>query len=106
MSRPFTQAGRITRLRFDHQFVFTTAHAVLRRQTFPVDGDNGFDGRTTWSRAPGGEVPVLDAPQALRAARRRALLDALGYWYPNRLSVSCTHTTEGARDQTMPAVEL
>ena len=59
----------------------------------PIDGANGYDGRIAWSRAPGGEVAVLDAPQALRAARRQAWLDALGYWYPNRLSASSTEPT-------------
>jgi hypothetical protein len=51
----------------------------------PVDGAEGFDGTKAWSRDPGGEVTVLDAPEAIRRARSQAWLDAHGYWYPQRL---------------------
>lgn len=50
----------------------------------PVDGADGFDGLHAWSRSPGGEVAVLDDPDAVRNARSTAWLDALAYWYPQR----------------------
>lgn len=50
----------------------------------PVDGADGYDGAHAWSRSPGGEVAVLDDPDAIRNARSSAWLGALGYWYPQR----------------------
>lgn len=51
----------------------------------PVEGGQGYDGQLAWSRDPGGEVAVLDAPEAVRRTRSQAWLDAHGYWYPARL---------------------
>jgi len=51
----------------------------------PVDGAEGFDGKQSWQRDPGGEVAVLDAPAALRRARNDAWANAHGYWYPQRM---------------------
>jgi hypothetical protein len=59
----------------------SASHYVLG----PVEGAQGFDGERAWSRDPGGEVAVLDAPEAIRRGRSQAWLDAYGYWYPNRL---------------------
>ena len=50
----------------------------------PVEGGQGYDGQLGWNRDPGGEVAVLDAPEAVRRARSQAWLDAHGYWYPAR----------------------
>ena len=50
----------------------------------PIEGAQGFDGEVGWSRDPGGEVAELDAPEAKRAARSQAWLDARGYWFPQR----------------------
>lgn len=50
----------------------------------PIEGADGYDGDTGWSRDPGGEVAVLDAEDARRRARSQAWLDAHGYWYPER----------------------
>ncbi|MGA9335026.1 MAG: retropepsin-like aspartic protease, partial [Rudaea sp.] len=50
----------------------------------PVDGADGFDGKHAWSRSPGGEVAVLDDPDAVRSARSDAWMNALAYWYPRR----------------------
>ena len=50
----------------------------------PVDGADGYDGQHGWSRSPGGEVAVLDDPQAVRNAHSQAWLDARAYWYPRR----------------------
>lgn len=50
----------------------------------PVEGGQGYDGQLAWNRDPGGEVAVLDAPEAVRRARSQAWLDAHGYWYPAR----------------------
>ncbi|MBS0194514.1 MAG: aspartyl protease family protein [Proteobacteria bacterium] len=57
----------------------------------PVDGADGYDGAHAWSRSPGGEVAVLDDPDAVRNARSSAWLAAMGYWYPQR-----GHATYGA----------
>lgn len=54
----------------------------------PIEGAEGYDGRIGWSRDPGGEVAVLDAPDAKRRARSQAWLDARGYWYPQRIAAS------------------
>jgi hypothetical protein len=59
----------------------SASHYVLG----PVEGAQGYDGLKAWSRDPGGEVAVLDAPEAIRRARSQAWLDAHGYWYPKRL---------------------
>ena len=48
----------------------------------PIEGAQGYDGTTGWSRDPGGEVAELDAPEARRAASSQAWLDARGHWYP------------------------
>lgn len=50
----------------------------------PIAGADGYDGTAAWTRDPGGEVAVLDAPEATRRARSQAWLDAHGYWYPAR----------------------
>lgn len=50
----------------------------------PIEGAQGYDGSIGWSRDPGGEVAELDAPEAKRAARSQAWLDARGHWYPER----------------------
>jgi len=54
----------------------------------PIEGADGYDGSTGWSRDPGGEVAALDAPEAKRRARSQAWLDARGYWYPQRIAAS------------------
>lgn len=53
-----------------------------------IEGADGFDGRISWSRDPGGEVSQQDAPEAKRSALSQAWLDAHGYWYPERLPAS------------------
>jgi hypothetical protein len=50
----------------------------------PVDGADGYNGKQAWTRSPGGEVAVLDDPDAVRNARSDAWLNALAYWYPQR----------------------
>jgi hypothetical protein len=52
----------------------------------PIEGADGYDGRTGWTRDPGGEVAALDAPEARRRARTQAWLDARAYWYPQRIA--------------------
>ena len=54
----------------------------------PIEGADGYDGTVAWTRDPGGEVAVLDAPEAKRRARSQAWLDARGYWYPSRIGAS------------------
>lgn len=54
----------------------------------PIEGAEGYDGSHAWSRDPGGEVAVLDAPEAIRRTRSQAWLDARGYWYPQRMPAS------------------
>jgi len=50
----------------------------------PIEGADGYDGTHGWSRDPGGEVAILDAPEVRRRAVSQAWLDARGYWYPAR----------------------
>jgi hypothetical protein len=54
----------------------------------PIEGADGYDGSTGWSRDPGGEVAALDAPEAKRRARSQAWLDARAYWYPARMAAT------------------
>lgn len=54
----------------------------------PVDGAAGYDGRTNWTRSPGGEVAANDDPAAIRSAHSQAWLDARGYWYAQRMAAS------------------
>ncbi len=53
-----------------------------------VEGADGYDGTRAWQRDPGGEVAVLDAPEAVRRARSQAWLDAHAYWYPQRMTAT------------------
>ena len=61
-----------------------TGRSVDTYRLGPLDGADGYDGRTAWSRDPGGEAAALDAPEAVRHARSQAWLDAHAYWYPQR----------------------
>ena len=63
-----------------------TLRSVARYELGPVQGANGYDGRTAWSQDPGGEVASLDAPAARRRVLTQAWLDAFGYWFPDRLA--------------------
>lgn len=58
--------------------------SASRYRLGPIEGAQGYDGSIAWSRDPGGEVAELDAPEAKRAARSQAWLDARGHWYPDR----------------------
>ena len=62
----------------------------------PVGGADGYDGTTSWTRDPGGEVSVLDAPEAKRRALTQAWLDAHAFWYPARMKA--TYGAVAARD--------
>lgn len=62
--------------------------SVDRYKLGPVDGADGYDGAHAWSQDPGGEVAVLDTPEALRRAKSQAWLDAHGYWFPQRGAAS------------------
>ncbi|MCC7464396.1 MAG: retropepsin-like domain-containing protein [Gammaproteobacteria bacterium] len=70
---------------------FRTVHDLANQRSLteyrlgPVEGASGYDGTRGWSRDPGGEIAVPDAPATLRRARSQAWLDAHGYWYPARL---------------------
>lgn len=59
--------------------------SLTEYQLGPVEGAEGYDGTQGWSRDPGGEVAVLDAPEARRRARSQAWLDSHGYWFTDRL---------------------
>ena len=54
----------------------------------PVEGADGFDGKTGWTRDAGGEVSALDAPEARRRRASQAWLDAYAYWYPARMQAT------------------
>jgi hypothetical protein len=62
-----------------------TGCSFSRHKMGSMDGAGGCDGHVAWQRGPGGEVAVLDAPEAKRRARSQAWLDARAYWYPERI---------------------
>jgi hypothetical protein len=64
----------------------------------PITGAAGFDGVATWQRGPGGEIAVLDAPEAKRRARTQAWIDARAYWYPERFAARFAPPVEHAFD--------
>lgn len=66
----------------------TNGRSVSRYKLGPVEGANGYDGTHSWSRDPGGEVAALDTPEAKRRARSQSWLDALGFWYPDRIKAT------------------
>ncbi len=66
-------------------------------QLGPVQGAEGYDGEAPWSQDPGGEIAVLNAPEAKRRARSQAWLNARAYWFPGRLSAD--FATLGRREQ-------
>lgn len=80
---------------------FTRLRTLTEYRLGPVEGAEGYDGRQGWSRDPGGEVAVLDAPEVHRRARSQAWLETHGYWYPARLPVRygevATRELEGRR---------
>lgn len=61
-----------------------TGRSTSRYTLGPVQGAEGFDGKTAWQQDPGSELTTLDAPEALQGVRTQAWLTALGYWYPAR----------------------
>jgi predicted aspartyl protease len=65
-----------------------TGRTVSRYTLGPIKGANGYDGTHAWSQDPGGEVAAQDAPEAKRRARSQSWLDALGYWYPERIGAT------------------
>ncbi|HVT31629.1 MAG TPA: aspartyl protease family protein [Rhodanobacteraceae bacterium] len=67
---------------------------VNRYELGPIEGANGYDGTQAWSRDPGGEVAAQDAPEAKRRARSQSWLDALGYWYPERIGATYGDVTD------------
>jgi hypothetical protein len=73
----------------------------------PIEGADGYDGSTGWSRDPGGEVAALDAPEAKRRARSQAWLDARAYWYPARIAATLakpeSREVDGRRYDTVVA---
>ena len=69
---------------YDATVDVATGRSVSHYTLGPIDGAQGYDGVVAWSRDPGGEVARRDAPEALRAARSQAWLDARGYWDPGR----------------------
>jgi hypothetical protein len=81
--------------------------SVDRYTLGPIKGADGYDGAIGWSQDPGGEVAVLDAPEAKRRARSEAWLDARAFWYPDRVgpshgasssSVSASYSAVASRD--------
>jgi len=70
--------------RFTSRSDFAGQRSVTRYTLGPVEGADGDDGTHLWRQDPGGEIAVLDAPEARRRARTQAWLDARAYWYPER----------------------
>ncbi len=62
----------------------TTGRSVGHYTLGSVGGAQGFDGKISWDQDVGGEVTTPDAPEAKKAARTNAWLNAMGYWYPAR----------------------
>src|SRR5512138_956018 len=80
-----------------------TGRSVLHYRLGQLEGADGFDGTNAWRKDPGGEVTVVDAPEAKRLARAEAWLASLGYWYPSRGPAAFgpvrTREEQGARFQ-------
>ncbi|HNR92086.1 MAG TPA: peptide-binding protein, partial [Dokdonella sp.] len=62
--------------RFTSRSDLERRRAVTHYVLGPVGGAEGHDGIRVWRQDPGGEIAVLDAPEALRRARTQAWLDA------------------------------
>jgi hypothetical protein len=60
----------------------------------PLDQEDGFDGTTSWGRAPGGEVAIRDAPDAIARARTSAWMTRRGYLHAD----GTRYRDLGARD--------
>jgi hypothetical protein len=69
-----------------------TGRSSSRHTMGSMQGAGGYDGHAAWRRGPGGEIAVLDAPEAMRRARSQAWLDARGYWYPQRMPATFGET--------------
>lgn len=81
--------------------------SIARFELGPVRGAQGYDGRAAWSQDPGGEVAVLDAPEAVAQARSEAWLAARGYWFPERLGARWGAPRRTAHDgQALLEVEV
>ena len=92
---------------FESTLDVTSGRSSSHYRLGPVEGAQGYDGRIGWSRDPGGEVAELDAPEAKRAARSQAWLDARGFWFPQRHPASHSQPTtrelDGRRYQVVVA---
>jgi aspartyl protease/PDZ domain-containing protein len=75
-----------------------TGRTMNAYQLGPVEGANGYDGKTGWSREGGGEVSALDAPEARRRATSQAWLDAYAFWYPARMQATYGPVSERSAD--------
>jgi predicted aspartyl protease len=67
---------------------FRAGRSASRYTLGSVTGASGFDGASSWTEDPGGEISTLDAPEAKEIARTEAWLTMAAYWYPSRASAS------------------
>lgn len=65
-----------------------TGRSASRHKMGSISGGAGYDGQAAWQQGPGGEIAVLDAPEAKRRARSQAWIDARAYWYPHRMAAA------------------
>ncbi len=61
-----------------------TGRSVDSYELGPMSGGDGYDGKFSWTRDPGGEIATQDTPEALRRAATQAWLDAHAFWFPQR----------------------
>lgn len=88
----------------------STGRSVGHYTLGSIQGAEGYDGHAGWSRDPGGEVAVQDAPDAVRHARSQAWLDARAFWYPQRMpaqwGIAQARTLEGRSYEVVSATPV
>lgn len=58
--------------------------SLLKYKLGPYEAQSGFDGTTSWSQGPSGDVALQDSAAARRIAASDAYLAARAYWFPQR----------------------
>lgn len=61
-----------------------TGRSAFRYTLGPVSGAQGFDGLTSWTQSPDGEISADSSRVAKKAAKSEAYQSANGWWHPKR----------------------
>ena len=61
-----------------------TGRSVSHFTLGPLEGAQGFDGKTGWNKSPGGEVSPMDSPQGKKLTATSAYQTAQAWWFPQR----------------------